>query len=121
MQLSIAKYSTVDLAFSSIVPSYVIQLVRAGEYEELFIARMFPLDVRYNIDIWYLTVLLLIVQHLLVLHPGSKRDLPQEIIFTAALIRTLWLQLIACITFMCGDKTYWILLCGSGATPGAFA
>lgn len=64
---------------------------------------------RYNIDIRYLTV------QLFKLHPNSERDLAYEMIFTAALTRSLWPKLVARLTLMCGDSTNLMLRCGSCA------
>lgn len=52
---------------------------------------------------------------------NSERDLANEMIFTAALSRTLWPKLVALITFMCGDLTYLMLRCVFGATLVAVA
>lgn len=89
LQLSVAEYSTIDLAFNPVVRRYVAQLAQAAGYEEALIARMFPLDVRYKMYIRYLAVLLFSDQFLFELHPTSKHDPAHEMIFTAALTQTL--------------------------------
>lgn len=68
---------------------YVIQLAKAAGYQEALIARIFPLKVRYNFDIRYLAVFISNDQHLLELHPSSRREFAVNMVITTALTRTL--------------------------------
>lgn len=120
-RLSVLKSGTIDLPLNPLLRQYVAQLATQAGLLPTLVKKLFPINVRYGIDVRYVAAFLSDQENFIELAPSGERYLGYKIACSAALTRHLLEALSARTTLLLQDLAYRLLLVGTGSTSLAAA